>query len=168
MLPSTLYRSRCVQDPLPHQCMFRHTREENNQAYSVQVAVISTIPWDSYLIRTKIWSYPANVVVGPTLFQIPAEEIFFFVIQTYTTSLLYLFLSKPLLHPVYLQGLESGVDGKRLRLGRWVGNAVGVVLLVSGARMVVDQGKGLYMGLILLWAIPFVLLLWYVNFSVGD
>ncbi|KAL8694254.1 MAG: hypothetical protein Q9218_001080 [Villophora microphyllina] len=47
-----------------------------------QIAVVSTTPWDSYLIRRRIWTYPAHVIVGPTLFQIPAEEVFFFVIQT--------------------------------------------------------------------------------------
>lgn len=31
--------------------------------------------------------------------------------------------------------------------------------------MVINRGKGLYMGLILLWAIPFVLLLWFVAWS---
>lgn len=121
------------------------------------MAVISTTPWDSYLISARIWSYPTNAIVGPTFFKIPAEELFFFVIQTYITSLLYLFLNKPVLHPIYLRG-----DGKRLQLWRWVGTVVGLVLITSGALMVNDRGKWLYMGLILVWAIPFVLLLWCV------
>ena len=57
---------------------------------------------DSYLIRTRVWSmphtpwllfimltlpaYPPDVIIGPTLFDIPAEELFFFVIQTYIVS----------------------------------------------------------------------------------
>jgi hypothetical protein len=65
----------------------------------VQVAVSATIPWDSYLIRTGIWSYPSHVVAGPTLLDIPLEEVFFFVIQTYNTTLLYLILSKPTFQP---------------------------------------------------------------------
>jgi 15-cis-phytoene synthase / lycopene beta-cyclase len=136
-------------------------RQKGN-AHSVQVAVISTTPWDSYLIRTRIWSYPANAIVGPTLFTIPAEELFFFVIQTYITSLLYLILSKPILHPIYLRGEQSRLDGRRLPQGRWLGNVVGLGIIISGAFLVINRGKGLYMGLILLWALPFVLLLWYV------
>lgn len=53
---------------------------------------------DSHLIRTGIWctsptfgsfiglpstAYPPDAIIGPTLFSIPAEELFFFVIQTY-------------------------------------------------------------------------------------
>jgi len=36
-----------------------------------------------------------------------------------------------------------------------------VVAIVSGALMILNGGEGLYMGLILVWAGPFVLLLWY-------
>lgn len=59
----------------------------------------STFPRDSYLITTGVWSkqrsghdkftanhlqaYPENVILGPTLFDIPIEELFFFIIQTY-------------------------------------------------------------------------------------
>lgn len=138
--------------------MHRQISEVKDNTDSVQIAVISTTPWDSYLIRTRIWSYPTNAIVGPTLFKIPAEELFFFVIQTYITSLLYLFLSKPIFHPIYLRG----ANGKRLQLWRWFGTIVGLVLIMSGALMVKDRGKGLYMGLILIWAIPFVLVLWSV------
>lgn len=126
-------------------------------ADSVQIAVVSTTPWDSYLINARIWSYPTNAIIGPTFFKIPAEELFFFVIQTYITSLLYLFLSKPILHPIYLRS-----DAKRLQLWRWFGTIVGLILIISGALMIKDRGKWLYMGLILVWAVPFVLVLWSV------
>lgn len=43
------------------------------------------------------------MIIGPTLFDIPLEEVFFFVIQTYNTSLLYLLLSKPTYQPTYLR-----------------------------------------------------------------
>lgn len=140
-----------------------HDRAEKDNVDSVQVAVVSTTPWDSYLIRTRIWSYPANAIVGPTLFQIPAEELFFFGIQTYITSLLYLLFSKPTFHPIYLCGEQSRFDGKQLQRWRWLGTVAGVVLTVYGAFLVINRGKGTYLGLILLWAIPFVLLLWSVE-----
>src|SRR5277367_896420 len=76
--------------------------------FLISVAVVATIPWDSYLIRRKIWTYPPSAIIGPTLFSIPAEEIFFFIVQTYSTSLLYLLLSKPVFKPAYLVGTQSG------------------------------------------------------------
>ena len=124
-------------------------------AYRHQIAVISTTPWDSYLIHTRIWTYPPNAIIGPTLFRIPAEEVFFFVIQTYNTALLYLLLSKPTFHPVYLRGQ------KLLSLRRWIGILAILACILAGIGLIMKGGEGLYMGLILVWAGPFVLLLWY-------
>ena len=127
----------------------------------MQIAVVSTTPWDSYLIHTGIWTYPPNAIVGPTLFKIPAEEVFFFVIQTYNTSLLYLLLSKPTFHPIYLRGQKLLNDGRRLRQWRWLGIITILAGICQGVRLVLKDGEGLYMGLILVWASPFILMLWY-------
>lgn len=132
----------------------------------LQIAVLSTIPWDSYLIRTRVWTYPPDAIVGPTLFSIPAEEIFFFVIQTYNTSLLYLLLSKPTFHPIFLKGpklLQQCYDEVfrgSLRVWGFAGQAELIVCLMMGIKMVKVGGEGMYMGLILVWACPFLLLLW--------
>lgn len=128
--------------------------------FLITIAVTSTIPWDSYLIRSKVWTYPPNVIIGPRLFNIPAEECFFFVIQTYITSLIYLILSIPTFHPVYLRGTKLLHDGKRLRQWRWIGTGVILMATISGIVLVLKGGKGLYLGLILAWAGPFILLLW--------
>ena len=129
-------------------------------AHVLQIAVFSTTPWDSYLIHTRIWTYPPNAIIGPTLFRIPAEEVFFFVIQTYNTSLLYLLLSKPTFHPIYLRGKKLLNDGSRLRQWRWLGILAIIGGICSGVGLILKKGEGLYMGLILAWAGPFVLLLW--------
>lgn len=42
-------------------------------AFLITIAVVSTTPWDSYLIRNRVWTYPPNVIIGPKLFDIPAE-----------------------------------------------------------------------------------------------
>lgn len=34
-------------------------------------------------------AYPPDAIIGPTLLDIPAEELFFFVIQTYIVSTLH-------------------------------------------------------------------------------
>lgn len=133
--------------------------------FLIAIAVISTTPWDSYLIHSQIWTYPPNAIIGPTLFRIPAEEVFFFIIQTYNTSLLYLLLSKPTFHPVYLRGQKLFNDGRRLGLRRWTGVSAIVACILAGIGMIMKSGKGLYMGLILVWAGPFVLLLWSLAYQ---
>lgn len=121
----------------------------------VLIAVIATIPWDSYLIRHNVWTYPPNVVIGPTLLSIPAEELFFFVIQTYITSLLYHVLNKPLLHAEYLDS-----KSQIARLVHRVTQVVISSLTVLGFWLVSHGGPGTYLGLILIWACPFALLTW--------
>ncbi|EOD46013.1 putative phytoene dehydrogenase protein [Neofusicoccum parvum UCRNP2] len=134
------------------------------------IAVVSTIPWDSYLIRTRVWTYPAYVILGPTLFDIPAEELFFFVIQTYNTSLLYLLLSKPVFFPVYLRaegGKSNALQGRKpsWRKYQWTGQAVLALGIGLSLRMVQVGGRGTYIGLIILWAFPFLLLLWSLAYQ---
>jgi hypothetical protein len=50
------------------------------------VAVLYTIPWDSFIIRRGVWTYEKDAVVG-TFLDIPYEELCFFCIQTTMTSL---------------------------------------------------------------------------------
>jgi 15-cis-phytoene synthase/lycopene beta-cyclase len=126
--------------------------------FLVVVAVVSTIPWDSYLIRCKIWTYPPNVILGPTLFSIPAEEGFFFVIQTYNTALLYAILSKPLFHPSYLSP-SNKISGSWRKVGQ-LAFALGIL---AGMGLIWKGDKGTYLGLILVWASPFALLLWTLS-----
>jgi 15-cis-phytoene synthase/lycopene beta-cyclase len=126
-------------------------------AFLISIAVISTIPWDSYLIRRRVWTYPSYVIIGPTLFNIPAEEVFFFIIQTYNTSLLYLLLSKPVFHPAYLPSQKHHAT-------QWnLGHAVLAFLVTGGGFLVWRGNEGTYLGLILAWAGPFALLLWSLS-----
>jgi 15-cis-phytoene synthase/lycopene beta-cyclase len=138
-----------------------------NPSHTNQVAVIATIPWDSYLIRTNIWSYPSHVIIGPKLFDIPLEEVFFFVIQTYNTSLLYLLLSRPTFQPIYLRAVRICTHPDCLVNVRWryylvIGQTALIGLTAWGWHMVGTAGASTYTGLILIWAVPVLLLLWYV------
>ncbi|KAI4116456.1 MAG: hypothetical protein LQ345_003131 [Seirophora villosa] len=133
--------------------------------FLILIAVVSTTPWDSYLIHRRIWSYPPNAIVGPTLFKIPAEEIFFFVIQTYNTSILYLFASKPTLHPIYLSTESLRHRGRNLRTWKWLGILLLTALILFGAGLVRRGAEGLYLGLIIVWAGPFILLLWSLSYQ---
>ncbi|KAF5023435.1 hypothetical protein F66182_4535 [Fusarium sp. NRRL 66182] len=104
---------------------------------------------------TRIWTYPPGVVVGLTAWDIPAEELFFFVIQTFNTSLLYLLLSKPTFHPVYL--------GKGTAAGRVAGQVLFASAIAFGLLSVSHGGEGMYLGLILIWSCPFLLFLWSIS-----
>ncbi|KAF5670054.1 phytoene synthase [Fusarium heterosporum] len=125
--------------------------------FMITTAVVSTIPWDSYLIRNRIWTYPPGVVVGLTAWDIPAEELFFFVIQTLNTSLLYMILSKPTFHPVYLS--------KKTSWGKIAGQILFASAIAFGAFSVSTGGEGMYLGLILIWACPFLLFLWTISYQ---
>lgn len=133
--------------------------------FLIVIAVVSTIPWDSYLIRTSVWSYPPHAIIGPTLYSIPLEEVFFFVIQTYNTSLLYILLSKPVLKESYLvkEGRDKlGQTWKYIKLGGQLGLAL---ILKRGIDFVKVPGEKTYLGLIIVWAFPFLLLLWSLGYQ---
>ncbi|ROV96705.1 hypothetical protein VSDG_05628 [Cytospora chrysosperma] len=127
-------------------------------AILITIAVVATIPWDSYLIRHNVWSYPPDAIIGLTFWSIPAEELFFFVIQTYNTCLLYQLLNKPLLQAEYLLSSSWVAPG----LYRLV-QVVILDLALVGFLMVSYGGPGTYMGLILTWVCPFALFTWSIG-----
>lgn len=128
--------------------------------------MVSTVPWDSYLVRRGIWTYPPEAVLGPVFFAIPIEELFFFVIQTYTTTVLYLLVTKPVLQAAYLvpdpPSTSASPDKSRLSQTwtRILGQSLLALVIVAAAAMVFNNGRATYLGLILVWIAPFVLLLW--------
>ncbi|KAJ5560537.1 Bifunctional lycopene cyclase/phytoene synthase [Penicillium frequentans] len=119
------------------------------------IAVFCTIPWDSYLIRNRIWSYPADAIVGYTLFDIPLEEIFFFIIQTYLTSLLYIILTKDLVLSAYL--LRKKDD-----LTKILGSAALMAATGFGIMCMLREDNLKYLSLILVWALPVLIFQWHL------
>ncbi|OJJ85290.1 uncharacterized protein ASPGLDRAFT_1515831 [Aspergillus glaucus CBS 516.65] len=123
----------------------------------ITIAVLSTIPWDSYLIENQIWTYPPDAVLGPTIWSIPIEEVFFFIIQTYNTSLLYIVLTKRLVKPMYLSPSDM-----------WKRN-IGIVFIVTclglGIAGIHYGGKFTYLGLIVGWVSPFMFIQWLAAWS---
>ncbi|KAI0169751.1 hypothetical protein GGR52DRAFT_551325 [Hypoxylon sp. FL1284] len=127
----------------------------------ILVAFFATLPWDSYLIRHGVWTYPPDAIVGPHLFGVPAEELFFFVIQTYITSMLYILLNKPVLHAQFLTNRDdSSPTSRRIRT---LGQIFLMGCVAIGAALVAKGGEGTYLGLILVWACPFALLAWTLS-----
>lgn len=128
---------------------------------TVIIAFFATLPWDAYLINQNIWSYPADAIIGPRLFAIPIEELFFFVIQTYITAQIYILFNKPLLHALYLSNqTKPPTWAKRASIA---GKLLLATLALLGLYLVCSRGgEGTYLGLILAWACPFALITWSV------
>ncbi|WYZ39225.1 hypothetical protein EsH8_III_001139 [Colletotrichum jinshuiense] len=129
--------------------------------FIVTIAFTATIPWDSYLIRTGIWTYPPDAVLGPTLYDIPIEELFFFVIQTYITAQLYIILNKPVLHAQYLN--SPATLPQWIKSAKVVGQAALFGSVVLGAWLIGRDGEGTYLGLILVWACSFAFFTWTIT-----
>ncbi|PHH82737.1 hypothetical protein CDD82_4993 [Ophiocordyceps australis] len=121
----------------------------------ITIAVVATIPWDSYLIRTRVWTYPPDGVVGTTLFSIPIEEVFFFIIQTYTTAMFYTLLTKRLVMTTYL----GPHDDSQQPLQSFIAGLVSAIF-VAAALGVWIGGRITYLGLILAWVCPVFMLQW--------
>ena len=124
---------------------------------SLKVAVLYTTPWDAYLIHNNIWTYPPNAILGPTMFRIPLEELFFFVIQTYITSLLYILLNKPTLFPVYLRNglIQDDPNAKRSNFRKIMGQIFFASMSsVPFYGSVGNNREGTYMRMICVWAGP--------------
>ncbi|GAA6016262.1 hypothetical protein JCM10207_000450 [Rhodosporidiobolus poonsookiae] len=135
----------------------RTRRDVLKTLFLIAIAVTATIPWDSYLIRHRIWSYPESSVVGPTLFSIPYEEIFFFFVQTYITATVYAVFSRPVVHAVLLPRHAS--EGQATR---WIGTAGFLAVLALAIAKLEEGGEGTYLALIVGWVAPFLALLWFI------
>ncbi|KAK3383525.1 Phytoene synthase [Lasiosphaeria ovina] len=126
----------------------------------VAIAFFATLPWDAYLIRHGVWTYPEEAIIGPRAWGIPIEELFFFVIQTYITSCIYILANKPVIHALYLGSQRNPPSWmKRAKLG---GQVTLMALALLGACLIKLEGRGTYLGLILAWAAPFTLITWTV------
>jgi lycopene cyclase domain-containing protein len=117
----------------------------------VLLAVSYTTPWDNYLVATKVWWYGADRVIG-TIGYVPIEEYCFFVLQTLATGLFCFQLQR------YLR-LKENSEKSVVKLG--------VTILYAGLFAFGVYGLFVesltYMGLILAWAMPVLLLQWVIG-----
>lgn len=135
------------------------------------IAFLYTTPWDNYLVRSGVWGYGEDRVIG-TIGSVPVEEYLFFLLQPVLTGL-WLYLLLALRPPGASGGRRSGaragdaggprgggrrsVEGSLVLRGvgaaGWLGLALLGVLLLRSAR-------GTYLGLILVWAAPVLAAQW--------
>ena len=115
------------------------------------IALIYTTPWDNYLVANRVWWYQPSLVTGIVFGWVPIEEYTFFIVQTGLTGL---WLLACMLRPrqprtpfrprVTLRWVSTGIAS-----ALWL---VWLILLLSG------WNRGLYMGLLLVWFLPPIIL----------
>lgn len=112
------------------------------------LAVTYTTPWDNYLVKTKVWWYGPDKVIG-TIGYVPIEEYAFFVLQTIMSGLWCFLITRQV--PFENKEKHSGFYG--LGVAFWtLATLIGVVSLFFT--------NTTYLGLILAWASPIVLIQW--------
>ena len=121
----------------------------------IAVAIVYTIPWDSYMIAEGVWSFAPSRVSGIAIAGIPLEELLFFPLQTLLVGL-WVFWLTPRLAPARAEKrAEKRAEGPGIAaIVRWVAVAVvgvawlmGLVLLLSGWQ------AATYLGWELVWAL---------------
>ena len=120
-------------------------------ALHVVVAVVYTTPWDNYLVATGVWTYDPKLVTGIVLGWVPIEEYTFFVVQTIMAGLWIVFLMRRL----PLEGDLPALD-RRWRIAPVV--LLGVIWVASVIILASGWQPGVYLGLVLVWALPPIML----------
>jgi lycopene cyclase domain-containing protein len=113
----------------------------------VVLALAYTTPWDNYLVATGVWFYNPRLVTGLTIGWVPIEEYAFFVLQTTLTGLWLLWLSRRL-KPRQCELHQP------LRMRKIAVIGLGSLWLFSLAGLFSSWHSFTYLGLILAWALP--------------
>jgi putative membrane protein len=115
------------------------------------VAFVWTTPWDNYLIFRGVWDSPADRVLG-RIFYVPLEEYAFFILM-------------PLFNGACLCWFIGSLpkEPSTWRLSQWRARLVilllGLLVFCAGV-YALRQERGVYLGLILVWFIPPIMIQW--------
>lgn len=117
----------------------------------VLIALVYTTPWDNYLVATRVWWYDPKLVTGIVIGWVPIEEYTFFILQPLLTGAWLLLLMRhwptnlpPVKNKTVVRIISTG-----LIFAVWIAS---VGILVAGWR------PGTYLGLLLAWALPPVMI----------
>jgi lycopene cyclase domain-containing protein len=119
------------------------------------LALVYTTPWDNYLVYRGVWSYGADRVIG-TIGYVPIEEYLFFVLQPLLTGAwTYRVLVRRGFGRMDSVPAPSGVAGRPGARG-----AALYLLLAAAGGWALTHPRGVYLGLILVWAAPVLAAQW--------
>lgn len=108
------------------------------------IALVYTTAWDNYLVYRGVWGYGPDRVMA-TIGYVPVEEYMFFLLQPLLTGLFFYIL-------LMRRGASTHVAGPS-QVPRIVGGLLYLLLAIAGIFHFAHDA-GLYMGLILVWALP--------------
>ncbi|WAQ84231.1 hypothetical protein PtA15_4A684 [Puccinia triticina] len=138
------------------------SRDTFRLIFLVTVAVSYTLPWDSYIIKNKAWGYPDWSVLF-TLFEVPIEEIFFFIIQTFFTTYIYTLFTIPIIPALYILPGPNDLEYRSptvWKMLRW-GPSIGFSMIAVVSWVLCEPGKKLfYLTATGFWASPICGGLW--------
>ncbi len=115
----------------------------------VIIALVYTTPWDNYLVATSVWWYDPALVTNITIWWVPIEEYTFFILQPILGGLWLLFL---------MGRLNVVEDALNDALRRGMVIPLGVLWLFSIVLLLSGWAPGIYLSLILVWALPPIML----------
>ncbi len=116
----------------------------------VLLAILYTTPWDNYLVATRVWFYNPNLVSGVILGWVPLEEYLFFILETICVGLWWLVLIRRLkVDDEFHSSRKIRIISTLILAGLWLAM---VGILVSGWKPLT------YLGLILAWALPVIII----------
>ena len=116
----------------------------------ILIAVVYTTPWDNYLVFREVWGYPPGRVLF-IIGYVPFEEYLFFILQALLSGLWFYTLTRLLKAP------SARLKPKAARRTRVVGFGFSLLLAAAGL-VALTQEAGTYLGLILVWAGPVLML----------
>lgn len=111
------------------------------------VALVYTTPWDNYLVATGVWWYNPALVTGLVIGWVPIEEYTFFILQPLLTGLWLFYLARRLPVEPRSQPIPWSI---RLTLLA----SLGTLWLGTVAILALGWKPGIYLALILVWALP--------------
>ncbi|MCY7365943.1 MAG: lycopene cyclase domain-containing protein [Frankiaceae bacterium] len=117
------------------------------------VALVWTAPWDEHLVRSGVWSYGGDRVLA-RLGSVPAEEYLFVVLEVLLIASWGHLLHR--LHPRTTPSSPTVLLAASATRRR--GAAALIAVLALGAALLVAGGPYRYLGLLLVWVAPPMLL----------
>jgi len=115
------------------------------------IAFVWTTPWDNFLIAIGVWDSPPQRILA-RIGYVPIEEYAFFILMPVFNGCLILFLSN---HP----SPHTSSPRSQQRTARIALAMLSALLMVAGF-LAITTKPGTYLGLIILWFTPPLLIQW--------
>ena len=117
------------------------------------IAFVYTTPWDNLLVKTGVWGYGVDRVLG-TWGYVPLEEYMFFILQPILTGLFLYHVSLP------SQTLKEPTNHSYAGTAHWLGTLLYTYLSLLGMLLLQYDTQFYYLALILVWASPILAIQW--------